>query len=94
MAIERVFGQLKGRFRRIKFFNEYRDLPFVINTVVAACILHNYCIEKNDTYDFSEVLNDCTSVITNDIEQEAIDNGTVGMDRRTELFYEMFPNCL
>jgi len=93
MAIERAFGQLKGRFRRIKFFTEYRDLPFVINTVIAACILHNYCIEKNDIYDFPEALNDCTSVITNnDIEQEAIDNRTVGMDSRTELFYELFPN--
>lgn len=40
MTIERAFGQLKGRFRRIKFFTEYRDLPFIINTVIAACILH------------------------------------------------------
>ncbi|XP_024872183.1 protein ALP1-like [Temnothorax curvispinosus] len=94
MALERAFGQLKGRFCRIKFFTEYRDLPFVVNTVVAACILHNYCIEKNDTYDFPEVLNDCTSGITNDIEQEEIDNRTARMDRRTELFYELFPNCL
>jgi len=57
MSVERAFGNLKGRFRRIKFFNEYRQMPF-INVVVAACILHNYCIDKNDTYDFLEYHNE------------------------------------
>jgi len=35
--------QLKGRFRRIKFFTEYREMSFITNTVIAACILiYNY----------------------------------------------------
>lgn len=57
MSVERAFGNLKGHFRRIKFFNEYRQMPF-INVVVAACILYNYCIDKNDTYDFLEYHNE------------------------------------
>ncbi|XP_018372880.1 PREDICTED: putative nuclease HARBI1 [Trachymyrmex cornetzi] len=54
IIVEKAFGQLKGHFRRIKFFTEYRDITFVTNTVIAACVLHNYCIDKNDVYDFPE----------------------------------------
>jgi len=53
ITVEKAFEQLKGRFRRIKFFTEYRDITFITNTVVAAYILHNYCINKYDIYDFS-----------------------------------------
>lgn len=86
MSVERAFGNLKGRFRRIKFFNEYRQMPFIINVVVAACILHNYCIDNNDTYDFPEyhdenILND--NVI--------IEPNIRVLDRRTRLFHEIFP---
>jgi len=30
MAIEKAFGVLKDRFRRLKFFNELRDLQFIV----------------------------------------------------------------
>ncbi|XP_034944035.1 protein ALP1-like [Chelonus insularis] len=49
VVVERAFGCLKGRFRRIKFFTEYTDLPFVVKVVMSACVLHNYCINENDT---------------------------------------------
>lgn len=35
MAIEKAFGVLKARFRRLKFFNEYQDIQFIIEVVVA-----------------------------------------------------------
>lgn len=89
MSVERTFGQLKGRFRRIKFFTEYRDISFIINTVVAACILHNYCIDGNDVYNFPEDNNDNfkMSVVDN---REILDNNAA-RDRRMELFNELFP---
>jgi len=36
MSVEKAIGQLKGRFRRIKFFTEYREMSFITNTVTAA----------------------------------------------------------
>lgn len=55
MSVEKAFGLLKSRFRRIKFFTEYRDLSFVSEVVTAICILHNYCIDEHDNFnDFEE----------------------------------------
>ncbi|RVE54817.1 hypothetical protein evm_000584 [Chilo suppressalis] len=50
----RAFSLLKGRFRRIKVFNVYRNINFIIDTIVAACILHNYCHLENDYLDEQE----------------------------------------
>lgn len=54
-VIERSFCLLKGRFRRLKFLDMSRlDLiPFFI---IAACILHNICLEgiDNDIEEFIE----------------------------------------
>lgn len=44
----KAFHILKGRFRRIKFFAVYRNTEFITDTIVAACILHNYCLQEND----------------------------------------------
>ena len=87
MSVERAFGHLKGRFRRIKFFNEYRQMPFIINVVVGACILHNYCIDKNDAYDFPEYHDE--NIVNNMIMEP--NNNIAVLDRRTRLFHEIFP---
>ncbi|XP_071581856.1 putative nuclease HARBI1 [Temnothorax nylanderi] len=89
MSVERTFGQLKGRFRRIKFFTEYREMSFIINTVVAACILHNYCIDGNDVYNFPEEDNDDFEISVDNRELEISDRAA--RDRRMELFNELFP---
>lgn len=91
MPIERAFGYLKGRFRRIKFFNEYRQMPFITNTVVCACILHNYCIDENDAYDFPQY-NDNDAINVNNNEQNENINWGIQIDRRMQLFRELFPN--
>lgn len=90
IIVEKAFGQLKGRFRRIKFFTEYRDIPFITDTVIAACILHNYCIAQDDVYDFPEYIDDCLNVANNN-EGLNIANHQVEMDRRMQLFNEIFP---
>lgn len=51
---DKVFGLLKGRFRRIKLFTVYRNIAFITDTIVAACILHNYCLNENDHLDEQE----------------------------------------
>lgn len=90
MSVERAIGQLKGRFRRIKFFTEYREMSFITNTVVAACILHNYCIDENDVYSFPENNEDFGN-FENDNGELEIQNHRVEQNRRMQLFNELFP---
>lgn len=92
MSIERAFGHLKGRFRRIKFFSEYRQLSFITDTVVAACILHNYCIDTNDIYDFPEFQEENVDNDLNNFVNEEHNIRALPGDRRERLFREIFPN--
>jgi len=87
MAVEKAFGLLKGRFRRIKFFTEYKHISFITDIVMAACILHNHCINENDI-DIDEYKeNNCVNDIIDNI-NENVNNRVV--DRRTMLFNELF----
>ncbi|KPJ01731.1 Putative nuclease HARBI1 [Papilio xuthus] len=47
---KKAFKLLKNRFKRVKYFAVYRNIAFIIDTVVAACILHNYCVSENDHF--------------------------------------------
>lgn len=89
MAVEKAFGLLKGRFRRIKFFSEYKSISFVTDITIAACILHNYCVNANDDFDFMEDDNELI-VNYNDNPEENIEN-EIQRDRRLHLFKELFP---
>lgn len=91
ICVERAVGQLKGRFRRIKFFTEYREMSFITNTVVAACILHNYCINENDVYNFPEYIDNEFDNLDNDNGELEIRNHRMEGDRRMQLFNELFP---
>ncbi|XP_067205435.1 putative nuclease HARBI1 [Linepithema humile] len=88
MVVERTFGFLKGRFRRIKFFTEYRNMQFITDTVTAACILHNYCISVNDDFEVNEEKRneDNDDISPNDFNNENI----AGEDRRMKLFRQLF----
>lgn len=89
MVVERAFGYLKGRFRRIKFFSEYREMSFITNTIVAACILHNLYIDYDDNFNDVEMeeLND--NIDIND-DPDQIVNCELQMDRRIQLFRELY----
>lgn len=45
---DKAFNSLKNRFKRVKLFTGYRNIAFITDTTVAACILHNYCLNEND----------------------------------------------
>lgn len=51
---DKAFHLLKKRFRRIKLFTVYRNIAFITDTIVAACILHNYCVNENDNLEEQE----------------------------------------
>lgn len=46
--IEQCFGLLKGRFRILKHVNVY-NTEFIPKIIVACCVLHNICVEKQDS---------------------------------------------
>lgn len=90
MAVEKAFGLLKGRFRRIKFFNEYRHISFITDIIIAACVLHNYCINENDIdIDVDNYTDDCVNDEVDNI-NDNVNNNRGMMDRRTMLFNELF----
>lgn len=47
IIVEHAFGLLKCRFRRLRAF-ENRNVSFISKCVVAACVLHNICINFDD----------------------------------------------
>jgi len=60
MAIERAFGLLKGRFRRLKFVNVAKSDKRV-RLITVACMLHNVCLlAQSDT---EEVLHENENII-------------------------------
>ncbi|XP_015189427.1 PREDICTED: putative nuclease HARBI1 [Polistes dominula] len=92
MAVEKSFGLLKDRFRRIKLFSEYRDLSFVTDTVLAACILHNYCVDENDDIDDKDIEDGWADNSESNIEENPsgnIDNQN-NQGRRESLFKELY----
>lgn len=46
-TIERAFALLFGRFRRLKYLDMNRH-DFIPATVLAACVIHNLCINSDD----------------------------------------------
>ena len=46
-VIERAFALLFGRFRRLKFLDMNRQ-DLIPATVLAACVLHNLCLNHDD----------------------------------------------
>lgn len=89
MAVEKAFGLLKGRFRRLKFL-ELQDMQFISELITACCILHNICVDKGNPYDFDEevVEGNIDEIFQNEIIDEG---GRDAFDRRRALFHEMFP---
>lgn len=49
--MERAFGQMVSRFRRLKFLN-FLNIELSVNACIAACALHNFCVfEKEELFD-------------------------------------------
>ncbi|VDI15791.1 Hypothetical predicted protein [Mytilus galloprovincialis] len=49
MCIERAFGALKGRFRRLRYI-DMKDMPEVLKFVLSCCTLHEVCLANFDAY--------------------------------------------
>lgn len=96
MPVERVFGYLKGRFRRLKFL-ELLNIQFIPKLITAACIMHNIAIKENDENEF--FVDDINNFL---VANAADDNYEINnlyinrnrneiIDRRLQMFHELFP---
>ena len=74
-VVERAFGMLKGRWRLLlkKVEQQTRTLS---KTVLAACVLHNICIDHGDLYDCSDSDSDDSSDSEDDYAGPLRESGT------------------
>lgn len=47
MVIERAFGLLKTRFRRLGYLN-IKDIQEASDTIIVCCVIHNVCVLSAD----------------------------------------------
>ncbi|XP_011266305.1 protein ANTAGONIST OF LIKE HETEROCHROMATIN PROTEIN 1-like [Camponotus floridanus] len=97
IVVERAFGYLKGRFRRLKFL-ELLDIEFIPKLITAICIMHNIVIKANEENEFFEnaiidFLEDNDAIDNNEIYNLQHVNGHRNeIDRRMQMFRELFPD--
>lgn len=65
VVIERAFGTLNGRFRKLKYIYMYNTLDMIPLVIITCCILRNICIENEDEL-MDEDVNDAIE-IQNDV---------------------------
>lgn len=46
-TIERAIGLLKGKWRKLLFLDHF-DVELEVNVIIAACVLHNFCLLHDD----------------------------------------------
>ncbi|MGH0147868.1 UNVERIFIED_CONTAM: hypothetical protein FKN15_059787 [Acipenser sinensis] len=82
MVVERAFGLIKNRFRKLKKLHMY-DIRNTNTAVTACCVLHNICLETEDL-EHEESLDDN---VPEDVNDQAIipDNDYSGTHKRNEI---------
>ena len=55
-TVERAIALLKGRWRRLLFL-DHLDLELEVKIIIAACVLHNFCLVHDD-FDAGYMLDD------------------------------------
>lgn len=86
-TIERTFGLLKGRFRRLFYIDSLKPTN-IVKYIMTACILHNICIQKNDVDDGMYVPENADSHENNN-EDDSMDTET-GHSKRESLLNSLF----
>lgn len=66
-VIERSFGLLKCRFRRLITFDA-SDMEIIVHSILSACVLHNLCMQEGE--EFPEM-----SIVENDDDDKVANGG-------------------
>ncbi|XP_018398074.1 PREDICTED: putative nuclease HARBI1 [Cyphomyrmex costatus] len=82
MAIERVIGQLKIRFRILLDYLPLTDIKKIPEFIVACCVLHNICLLQNDEMVIGLVQHDDEANIVLDNADNA---GNAGKEKRNRI---------
>lgn len=82
-VIERAFGLLKCKFRRLKYLDT-SDVNFANHIIAAACVLHNFIIANGETDESTVILD--TQEIENLEDVEMDDSHTLSIPQRKRNF--------
>ena len=66
VVIERAFGLLKGRFRRLKYLY-VQHVQYAPLIIMACCVLHNICLNSDD--ELNDLIEDGNDNVGNDIDE-------------------------
>jgi len=81
--IERAFGLLKSKFRRLKYLDIYE--PAQGNTIIAAaCVLHNFLIDRNEIHFEYEAPVEEAMPVSND-DMDPLDENLPAIMKRNEI---------
>ncbi|XP_050518298.1 putative nuclease HARBI1 [Diabrotica virgifera virgifera] len=86
--IERAFGLLKNKFRRLKFL-EVASPTFASDIVAAACVLHNFIILHKEEVNVQE--DDEENIVFDNVENERIEEENEAVLKRNH-FVNIFRN--
>ncbi|XP_066596925.1 putative nuclease HARBI1 [Prorops nasuta] len=89
IVIERAFGFLKSKFRKLKFFNEYMDLKFINDIIISSCVLHNLSIMDIENFDIDELDSGQSNDVLDEYEN-MVDIIVNNHDRRMTLFMQLY----
>ena len=78
-VIERAFGLLKGRWRKL-FYLDMLCQRKIVSVIVAACVLHNFCLMAEEDYEefLQGEINMLDNVGHDDINHEPVNNQLAG----------------
>lgn len=85
---ERVFGLLKGKFRRFLFL-DINDFELGQKMIVAACLLHNFMIDKGEIDYEEDIEIDNQFLIENNINnvyEQNNENALAGIKRNNIMY--------
>lgn len=84
--IERAFGLLKGKFRRLKYL-DIADPVLGNSMIAAACVLHNFLIDRHDIdFEYEVPIEEAMPMPNNDNENEhAFDEDLIAVEKRNRI---------
>lgn len=90
-VIERSSALLFGRFRRLKFF-DMNNTKLIPATVVAACVLHNVCLDFHDLH-LDEYIQNGINYVADNNDNRVAENVAVEGRRRCEALCQQVFNA-
>lgn len=89
VSIERAFGLLKGRFRRL-FYIDCLKPSSIVEFIITSCILHNICIQNDDVDESFVHLNEDTDAAIEDEDEDELIDTQSATSKRDYLLNQLF----